>query len=487
MHAVWNGPEILRERREVEVIVPEHFLRRASLEKLDQAAIGTPPQSQGRQTIGPGKLLGIEEPVRARHHPQVQDRPQPGMAAGDAADLCRVALEAGHARILRIERRNAPRQRGVDHLVRDQLLDMADPLVARALELLERQFLRPVGLVERLRAAPCVPLRLEPGQHAADLVAVHPVGALVGAGILGEADLAVRNRLGDDLGKIADLVIVLRAPDVERLVADRLCRRLHGSKEGPRDVLDMGDRPPGRAVRLDVDPSRCHRPGHEVVQHEIEPDPRADPIGRGGPEIDRAESVAGEFGEALLGPDLADAVGRQRIQRAGLVDEIRAAHPVVRAGGRIDEPLDADCLGQTREAHRSLEIDRVGRVGMEIPERIVREAREMEDRVEPHQVRRLDLADILQDGGHHRHVAAGREGTPLVEIRVETDDLVTGRTQHRREDGSDIAPMPGYENAHGLIAPTWPMADHRIPRSSADCACRATCPSPPRSRDGDRP
>ena len=152
--------------------------------------------------------------------------------------------------------------------VGDQLLDMADALVAGSLKLLQRQPLGEVCLIEGPGAAlRRVPLRDETRHDAADLVAVHPIGTLVGAGIVGEADLAARHRRGDDLGKLADLVVVRRDADVECLVADRIDRGFKGRQKCARDVLDVSDRTPGRAVGLHVDAPRGHRPGNQVVQH----------------------------------------------------------------------------------------------------------------------------------------------------------------------------------------------------------------------------
>src|SRR5262249_43710059 len=110
---------------------------------------------------------------------------------------------------------------------------MADALVAGTLELLKGELLGEIRHIERPGAPGRVPLRDEIRHNATDLVAVHPVGALVGTSIVGEANLAARHRRSDDLGEVADLIVVRRDPYVERFIIDRLDRGLEGSQERP--------------------------------------------------------------------------------------------------------------------------------------------------------------------------------------------------------------------------------------------------------------
>ena len=107
-----------------------------------------------------------------------------------------------------------------ENAIADQLLDVADALVARPLELVERQPGLAIGGVELLGAAARVPLRLEGRQHAGDLVEADAVGALVGPGVRRHLDPAARHHVRDDLGDVADAVIVRGAADIERLVVD---------------------------------------------------------------------------------------------------------------------------------------------------------------------------------------------------------------------------------------------------------------------------
>src|SRR5262245_6849952 len=110
---------------------------------------------------------------------------------------------------------------------------MADALVASTLELLKRELLGEIRHTERPGALDRVPLRGEIRHNATDLVAVHPVGALVGTSIVSEANLAARHRCSDDLGEVADLIVVRRDTYVERFIPDRVDRGLKGSQERP--------------------------------------------------------------------------------------------------------------------------------------------------------------------------------------------------------------------------------------------------------------
>ena len=168
-------------------------------------------------------------------------------------------------------------RRGVPEVSRedaigDQLLDMADALIARTFELSEGQAGLPIGRIKLLGAPAGVPFRLKGRQHAGDLGEIDTIGARVRAGVGGNLDPAARNHVGDDLGDVADAVVVLGAADIERLIADAPLRRFERGDEGARDVLDMHDRAPGRPVGFEVNQPCGDRPGHEVIEHDVEPE-----------------------------------------------------------------------------------------------------------------------------------------------------------------------------------------------------------------------
>ena len=344
-------------------------------------------------------------------------------------------------------------QRLVDDAVRNQFLDMSDPLVAGPFELLQRQVLRTIGRVKLLRALACIPLRREVRQDAANLVAVHAVGTLVGPGIVRKGHRAVRHDGRHDLGKLAYLIVVLGHSDVEGLVPHEVCGRAENREKGARNVFDVYDWPPRGAVGLHVDAPGRQRPGNEIVQHEIESDARRYAIGGGAAQERRAERIVRQLGQRQLGADLGFAVRCDRVEGAGLVDHGLAGGAVVRARRGEDEPLHAGRLRRARYAHRALEVDVVSCFGAEIPERVVRQRRQVQHRVKSQEVRHFHVADVLQDRRHILDFATGGEGATLVEVAVEAGNLVAGTRQHRGQHRPDVAPVTRYQYAHFVFTP----------------------------------
>ena len=129
----------------------------------------------------------------------------------------------------------------------------------------------------------------------------------------------------------------------------------------------MHDRPPRRSVRLEIDEPRGDRPGDKIVENDVEADARRQAVGGRRAQIDRAEAVAGERGDVALGPDLGVAIGRDRVQRAGLVDHVIAGQAVIAARRGEQEALDPGLLGEPGEMHAGAVIDAVGVSGLRLP------------------------------------------------------------------------------------------------------------------------
>ena len=149
----------------------------------------------------------------------------------------------------------------------------------------------PIGCKKLLGAAASVPLRLKGRQHAGDLGEVDAIGTRVGACVGGKLDPAARHHVGDDLGDVADAIVVLGAADIECLVVDAPHRRLERGDEGARDVLDMDDRSPGRPVGFKVNQACGDRPGHEVVEHDVESNAGRQAVGGRRAQINGAKAV----------------------------------------------------------------------------------------------------------------------------------------------------------------------------------------------------
>src|SRR6202035_1227817 len=94
----------------------------------------------------------------------------------------------------------AKTQRSVDLSGLQQALDRPDADVAPGLHVFGAQIHGAVGIVQLLRTLARGPLRLETGQNAGNLVAVHAIAALVGASAGSVLDAASGNGLGNDIG-----------------------------------------------------------------------------------------------------------------------------------------------------------------------------------------------------------------------------------------------------------------------------------------------
>ena len=174
------------------------------------------------------------------------------------------------------------------------------------------------------------------------------------------------------------------------------------------------------------------RPAGEVVEDDVEAEPRRDAVDRRVAHRDDREPVASERREALLRAHLGLGVGGQRLERRPLVEQVvRSRRAVHRAGRREDEPPDAGGLGLSCDAQRRVEVDVVGPLLVEVADRIVGERRQVDDRVEPLEVRGRHVANVAMHGHDRPEVAP--EVAPAVEARVEPDDVVARAGDDRRE------------------------------------------------------
>src|SRR5262245_13240976 len=89
----------------------------------------------------------------------------------------------------------------------EQLLDLPDPAVTPALDVVESEPVLDEGLIELPGAFASGPLRPERGQHRSDLRAINPIVARVWAGVGRELDHAPWHDLVDDLGELTDAVV----------------------------------------------------------------------------------------------------------------------------------------------------------------------------------------------------------------------------------------------------------------------------------------
>src|SRR2546427_205911 len=197
----------------------------------------------------------------------------------------------------------------------------------------------------------------------------------------------------------------------------------------------------GGAVALDVDAALCIGPGHEVVQHEVEAEARRDAVRRRVPEERWAEPVVRQLRHVLLDADLRDGVGRDRIELGRLLGAVVAWPPVDAAGTGEEEAPHAGVLREPREADRGSMADVVRDLGVQVGQLIVGERREVDDSVEPFQVRRLDVSKIDSHLGNILNDWAKR--ALLEEVAIETDHLLANSEQHRHHHGADVTLVSG--------------------------------------------
>src|SRR5690242_10584625 len=113
-----------------------------------------------------------------------------------------------------------------------------------------------VGIIKFLGAVACGPLRTEARDASADLIAVDAVTTFVRTSARSIFNAASRDSLCHNRSKLTDAVIFPRLADIERLVVNGLRRSFEHAKNSRCDVAYVYDRPPGRAIALDID-STC--------------------------------------------------------------------------------------------------------------------------------------------------------------------------------------------------------------------------------------
>ncbi len=214
----------------------------------------------------------------------------------------------------------------------------------------------------------------------------------------------------------------------------------------PANVLDVNDRAPGHAVAEDANLAGQVSHGHEIVEHQPEPQPRRHAVSGGVAQQRGAEVVVGQPREVAVAAHLGIAVGRYRRQLAFFVEIVVAAGAVGAARGGKQEPLDARLLGGLGQANRGQVVDLVGQGRVEIAHRIVRKGGQVDDGVDAPQVRGGHVADV-----DHSVLAPARhsaERAGLEPVDVEADDVEPFIQQQRHQHAADVTVATRNENPH---------------------------------------
>ena len=276
-----------------------------------------------------------------------------------------------------------------------------------------------------------VPLEIEGREYRFQLGEIDAVVAHVPTCTIGERQARARYGISDQLGDVADLHVVDRAPDVERLVVHILPRRLSHGQNDAANVLDVHQRSPRRAVALEAHLARRCRDGCEVVHDDVDPQARRAPVGRGVAQEGRAEPVVGKRREITLGENFRLAVCRHWRQ-LGLLGHApigaRGARGSIETARRGEnEALDRGLLGGSGQVHRALVIYRVGSGAVEGTERIVGKSRKTYDRVVAGEIANLNVPDVQREP--LAHILGRRfEVAPFVETDVQSVDQMAAGT-----------------------------------------------------------
>ena len=95
-------------------------------------------------------------------------------------------------------------------------------------------------------------------------------------------------------------------------------------------------------------------------------------------------------------------------------------------------------------------VDPEGELRMDIPERIVGERRQVDDRVTAREVRGLSVADVLLDRRHGRWGVA--EQTVGEQGAVEADHRHARALKHRNHDGAEVTQMSRHQHPHATTS-----------------------------------
>src|SRR3546814_7388592 len=109
----------------------------------------------------------------------------------------------------------------------------------------------------------------------------------------------------------------------------------------------------------------------------------------------------------------------------------------------------------------------------------------MRDGIEILDVLRQEIPDILPDGRNPRRIE-GAEGAPLIQVGIDADDVVSGRSQDLGKNAADIAVVAGDQNTH-VPTPRPAREPSRSPRGLAENVDPSACPCIARSAHACRP
>src|SRR5580704_493624 len=132
---------------------------------------------------------------------------------------------------------------------------------------------------------------------------------------------------------------------------DDFTRCFESSQERSRNILDVNDRTPGRAITLNVNPPGGEGPRDQVIKNEIESQARGYSVGGGVAKTSGTESRVRKIGEVSFNQNLGCAIRCDRVEFSGLVKDLVAGGAIGAARGGEDEALHAHLLRALRQMY----------------------------------------------------------------------------------------------------------------------------------------
>src|SRR5205085_6049062 len=130
-----------------------------------------------------------------------------------------------------------------------------------------------------------------------------------------EADVTTRKYFADDLGNLADTVILIRIADIQNLVVHSVGRCVQRAQNGLGNIEPVDEWPPGRSVAAHFDHVRSPGESTEIVHHQVESLSRRSAKRGRVPEKYGGEVVVGQQLNIPLNQRLANSIGRLGIYR----------------------------------------------------------------------------------------------------------------------------------------------------------------------------
>jgi hypothetical protein len=347
---------------------------------------------------------------------------------------------------------HAPTERVVQSSVADKFLNAADSEVAAILDIFYGQAYGAVCVTQLLRAPAQIPARLKLRKGPTEFAAIDPVASFIRAAAGGILDVAIRDGFLHDIGDFPDSKVFFCNSYVEGLIVNCVDRRFERADCGADDVFDVHDGPPGGSIALDVHLPGGVSAGDQIIQNDIETQPRRNAISRGIPHERRAETIIRHLGKVSLNKHFRFCVGSYGAESRRLVVEEIARRAIRAARGRKNKPARTCRLRRFGQLDRSEMIYVVGDPRVQVAERIVGERCKMENTIKAREIFRRDVAQVFSHLGYFCRRFA--EVAARKQVRVQADYFVSRSLQHRSRNGADIAFMPRKQYLHWNESPT---------------------------------